>query len=441
MWNHFSSIYGEVSGFRIGRCNLVVVSGIPAIKEFYSNEEFSGRPNGFFYKIRTFNKPLGIVFTDGKDWDIQRKFTMKVMRRISNIKATSNIGNHIQIETQEMVNFFRRAAMSNTLIDMEHIFDIPVLNNVWALLSGYRFHLEDKRLHTLLKLVHESFRILDMSGGLLNEFPFIRYIAPEKCGYKRLVETVQPIWDLLKECIEDIKSKPESESIIKEFLKQIDEGTPAFTMEHLLAICLDFFQAGSETTSNTLGFGLIYLMHSPRVLCKLRQEIDEVLGNRVPTLQDRSNLKYVEAVINEVQRIANVAPLAIAHRCFKTTNFRGHVIPRDTIMLVSTYSLNMDEEYWKDPFNFRPERFLDDNGEIIYHEPFMPFGAGKRRCIGETIARSNLFLFFTAFIQRFDIELPLGSSLPELVGLDGLTLSPQPFKAYIRIRERLISDL
>lgn len=441
MWHHFSSIYGEVSGFRIGRCNLIVVSGIPAIKEFYTKEEFAARPNGFFYRIRTFNKPLGIVFTDGKEWDIQRKFTMKVMRKIANMKATSNIGNHIQIETQEMIQFFQRVAMSNTLIDMEHIFDIPVLNNVWALLSGYRFHLEDTRLHKLLKMVHESFRILDMSGGLLNHFPFIRHIAPEKSGYKRLVETVQPIWELLDECIEDIKTKPESESIVKEFLKEIDEGTPTFTKEQLLALCLDFFQAGSETTSNTLGFGLIYLMHSPRVLCKLRQEIDEVLGDKVPTLDDRSKLKYMEAVINEVQRVANVAPLAIAHRSVKPTEFRGFTIPKDAMMLVSTYSLNMDEKYWKDPFNFRPERFINDNGEIIYHEPFMPFGAGKRRCIGESIARSNLFLFFTAFVQKFDIELPVGSTLPELTGMDGLTLSPQPFKAYIRARERKLTDL
>lgn len=357
------------------------------------------------------------------------------------MKAFSDIGNHIQIETQEMISFFQRLAMSNTVIDMEHIFDIPVLNNVWALLSGYRFHLEDKRLHKLLKLVHESFRIIDMSGGLLNQFPFIRHIAPERSGYKRLVETVQPIWVLLNECIEDTKTKPESESIIKEFLKEIDKGTPTFTKEQLLALCLDFFQAGSETTSNTLGFGLIYLMHSPRVLCKLRQEIDEVLGDKSPTLHERSKLKYMEAVINEVQRLANVAPLALAHRSVESTEFRGYIVPKDAMILVSIYSLNMDEHYWKDPFNFRPERFIDESGDIVFHEPFMPFGSGKRRCIGESIARSNLFLFFTAFVQKFDIELPVGSTLPELVGLDGLTLSPQPFKAYIRVRERKMNDL
>lgn len=149
--------------------------------------------------------------------------------------------------------------------------------------------------------------------------------------------------------------------------------------EQLLAICLDFFQAGTETTSNTLSFGLMYMIHNKRVCDKVRSELDAVVGRkRLPNINDRNQLPYVEAVLCEIQRYANVAPLGIAHRAEETVKFLDHIIPKDAVMLVSLYSLNMDEEYWKDPKVFRPERFLNENGELIQHmEQFLPFGMGN----------------------------------------------------------------
>lgn len=149
--------------------------------------------------------------------------------------------------------------------------------------------------------------------------------------------------------------------------------------EQLLSICLDFFQAGTETTSNTLSFGLMYMIHNRRVCDKVQAELDAVIGKkRFPNLQDRTHLPYVKAVLSEIQRFSNVAPLGIAHRTTDNTMFREFFIPKDTVMLVSLYSLNMDKQYWTDPEVFRPERFLNANGEYIPHvEQFFPFGLGE----------------------------------------------------------------
>lgn len=120
------------------------------------------------------------------------------------------------------------------------------------------------------------------------------------------------------------------------------------------------------------------MIHNRRVCDLVQMELDAVIGRkRFPSLQDRNHLPYVEAVLSEIQRISNVAPLGIAHRCTESAQFRQFVIPKDTIVLVSLFSVNMDKEYWKDPENFRPERFLNDNGEYIPHaEQFFPFGLG-----------------------------------------------------------------
>lgn len=207
------------------------------------------------------------------------------------------------------------------------------------------------------------------------------------------------------------------------------------TEPQLLSICLDLFQAGTETTSNTLAFGVIYMLHNKDVQEKVRNELDRKIGrDRLPCLNDRDRLPYTEAVICEIQRIANVAPVGIAHRCTADVTLGKYTIPKDTIALVSLYSLHMDKVYWRDPYVFRPDRFLDDGGRLVQHECFLPFGKGKRRCMGEHLAKSSLFLFFATFMHSFHMDMPDGQALPDTVGLDGITLSPKPFKAVLTPR-------
>lgn len=191
---------------------------------------------------------------------------------------------------------------------------------------------------------------------------------------------------MIQEVVNEAKAKiagTETPSFIGSYLKEIEQSKDvpnnSFTEEQLLATCLDLFQAGTETTSNTLSFGLIYMVHNPAVQAKVRHELDRVIGrSRLPTLNDRSDLPYVEAVLCEIQRMANVAPLGIVHRALETVKFGDYIIPKDAIMLVSLYSLNMDAEYWKDPLEFRPERFLDEEGKLIQHvDQFLPFGLGE----------------------------------------------------------------
>lgn len=225
-----------------------------------------------------------------------------------------------------------------------------------------------------------------------------------------------------------------------------------FSEEQLLSLCVDFVQAGTETTSNTLSFGLMYMIHNKRVSDKVHDELDAVVGRtRLPNLNDRSKLPYLEAVLCEIQRFASVAPLAIAHRATETIKFFDYVIPKDSVTLVSLYSMNMDEEYWKDPHVFRPERFLNENGQLIQHsEQFIPFGLGeirsinrnratqnqlllfasigKRRCVGENIARWSLFMYFATFMHAFEMIVPDGVGLPDIKPLDGITLQPKSFQ-------------
>jgi methyl farnesoate epoxidase/farnesoate epoxidase len=177
------------------------------------------------------------------------------------------------------------------------------------------------------------------------------------------------------------------------------------------------------------------MLHNPEVMKKCQKEIDAVLSpNQLPKFKDRLNLRYVEAVICEVQRLCNVAPLGIAHRAMETAKFKSYIIPENTIVIPNLYSVHMDEKYWGDPFKFRPERFLDSTDNLILHENFMVFGFGKRRCVGENLAKSSLILFFSTFLRCFDISVPPGNKMPDLEAYDGITLSPKPYKVLLKPR-------
>ncbi|XP_063701883.1 methyl farnesoate epoxidase-like [Culicoides brevitarsis] len=440
VWNYLAERYGSVVGLKLGTKKLVIVSGKEMIKEFYSNEDFDGRPDGFFYRIRSFDKRLGIVFTDERDWEVQRKFTMKTLKQLG--LGRTNMVEHIEREAYEMVEYFKERSKDGSPIEMHDGFDIPVLNVMWAFLSGSRFELDDERLPELTKMIHDSFRVIDMSGGLLNLWPSIRYFLPEKSGYKPLLRTLEPLWAFLQKTID--AAKPELDnpdaprSFIGNYLEEMRSNTRdhTFTEEQLLALCVDLFQAGSETSSNTLGFGLIYVLHNPYVIDKMRKELDFVVGKeRLPTLSDRTQLRYTEAVVCEILRLSTVAPLAIAHRALCTTRLGKYIIPKDSLAMVTLNTLHMDKDYWGDPEVFRPERFMNAEGNLIQHENFMPFGAGKRRCIGENLAKSSVFLFFASFIHSFDILPPSKRELPSLEPIDGITLSPQPYKVFLKSRK------
>ncbi|XP_073515165.1 vitamin D 25-hydroxylase isoform X2 [Phyllobates terribilis] len=160
---------------------------------------------------------------------------------------------------------------------------------------------------------------------------------------------------------------------------------------------------------------------------QVQQEIDLVVGpHRTPTFEERSSMPYTEAVLHEILRFCNIAPLGIFHATSRDTVVRGYSIPAGTTVITNLYSVHYDEKYWSDPEIFRPERFLDSSGQFAKREAFVPFSLGRRQCLGEPLARLELFLFFSAFLQRFHLSFPPGF-IPNLKPKLGMTLQPQPY--------------
>lgn len=105
----------------------------------------------------------------------------------------------------------------------------------------------------------------------------------------------------------------------------------------------------------------------------------------------------------------------------------AHVVP-----LISNVHMNPD--LWDEPSEFRPSRFLNSEGKVVKPEFFIPFGVGRRMCLGSSLARIEVFLFFSNFLHRFDLSLPEGAQLPRLEGNPGVTYFPDKF--LVSLKER-----
>uniref|UniRef100_A0A8D2LHM7 Cytochrome P450 family 17 subfamily A member 1 n=1 Tax=Varanus komodoensis TaxID=61221 RepID=A0A8D2LHM7_VARKO len=201
------------------------------------------------------------------------------------------------------------------------------------------------------------------------------------------------------------------------------------TDDYLLMTVADIFGAGVETTATVLKWSILYLLHYPEVTLHY--------PNMAQPTSDRQHLPYLEATISEVLRIQPVAPLLIPHEALEDTSIGEYIIPKGTHVIINLWSIHHDEKEWDKPKEFNPGRFLDEDGNRIYSPSpsYFPFGAGIRVCLGEALAKMELFLFLAWTLQRFTLSVPEGHVLPEPVGKFGVVLQAPEFKVKVTLRE------
>ena len=209
------------------------------------------------------------------------------------------------------------------------------------------------------------------------------------------------------------------------------------TDRQLTQVMTDMFSAGEETVKTCLMWSFVYLLRHPEVMKRVQEELDAVVGRlRMPSIDDQQHLPYTEATICEVLRRSSLVPLGTFHATSKTTTLGGYTIPENTTVIPLLYACHMDPKQWDNPEGFDPTRFIDSEGGIKKPAQFMPFSVGRRMCLGQVLAKWELFLFFTSILHVFDVTLPEGEPMPSMDGELTTTYSPKPFK--VRLSENFV---
>ncbi|XP_045905971.1 cytochrome P450 2J4-like [Micropterus dolomieu] len=264
-------------------------------------------------------------------------------------------------------------------------------------------------------------------------------VLREVCGY-----SVNLIFTLIHNLMDfvEIRIKEHRESLdppslrhyIDCFLTEMGEASDkdsGFDLKNLSVCTLVLFGAGTETTTTTLHWGLLFMMYYPDIQERVQAEIESVVGSsRLPSVTDRENMPYTDAVIHEIQRMGNIVPLNLVHMTNKDTMLDKYTIPKITNNY--PYELNSvlhDESLWETPHTFNPQHFLDQDGKFFSWLVSRQLNemVCKHVCLREQLARMELFLFFTSLLQRFSFSACAGEQ-PSLEYNLGATGCPKMYE-------------
>ncbi|XP_028316218.1 cytochrome P450 2U1 [Gouania willdenowi] len=439
-----SAAYGDVFSLFVGSQLVVVLNSYEAVRDALSNqpEVFSDRPDIPAISIITRRK--GIVFAPyGSVWKKQRKFCLSTLRNFGFGKLSLEpcIQEGLANIKAEILRLNEERGIAG--VDLNPLITNAVSNVICSLVLGQRFHHEDRDFRTKLDLMVRGLEIcVNSPAVLINIFPFLYHLPFG--DFRELRQVERDITVFLKgiiakhrETLDPDNPRDLLDMYLIEMLAQqaAGEKDSSFTEDYLFYIVGDLFIAGTDTTANSVLWILLYMVLHPEIQYKVQAELDEVVGRgRVPSMTDRGTLPFTEATIMEVQRLTVAVPLAIPHMASDTTRFRGYTIPKGTVVLPNLWSVHRDPSVWDDADSFNPARFLDDEGKLVRKECFIPFGIGRRVCMGEQLAKMELFLMVTGLLQAFVFTIPEGKSPPSLQGRFGLTLAPKTFTVCVTPR-------
>ncbi|XP_062991264.1 cytochrome P450 2J2-like [Elgaria multicarinata webbii] len=419
--------YGNIFIMQFGNTRTVVVNGLHLVKEalVHQGENFLDRPE--FPLMNEVFGSFGLLNSKGLHWKQQRRFALSTLRNFGLGKRS--LEERIQEESRYLTDAIEEE--KGQPFDPHLQINNAVSNIICSIIFGGRFEYHDSQFQKLLQLLDKTMKMQTSIWSMLyDNFPALMKRLPGP--HQTIIKNWRQFKSFVREIIEKHKEDRnplEPRDFIDAYLNEMakEDVASSFHDESLLQSVLDLFFAGTETTSTTLRWALLYMAIHPEIQARVQTEIDAVIGqSRQPVMDDRDRLPYTNAVIHEIQRISNIVPLNVPRMTTNDTTLAGFHLPKGTIMIPSLTSVLFDNEEWETPNAFNPSHFLE-NGQFRKREAFMPFSTGKRACPGEQLAKTELFLFFAALIQKFTFQAPKDVTL----SLDyriGFIMSPLPYQ-------------
>jgi cytochrome P450 len=419
--------YGPIFSIYLGSRLVVMINDYEVIKQclVQSTSYFKDRPKDIAFNVEGEDS---FVF-EYDTWRHHRRFALTTLRDfgVGKLSLEPKLLEEIEQFTKHLEKTEGKAT------DFRDLIGISAANNICSLTFGKRYDYNDEQFTKLKRVLDEMVEQFSTVTPRIF-FPWLSYIP----GVSKLLKTEQTLktFKVMKSFINNIiadhrKSHypDRKDDYIHAYItEQGNRSDGLFTDATLEEIGRGFFGAGTETTQTWLCWIILYLAMNPDMQRKVQKEMDEVVGKeRCPNYSDRTRTPYLSAFIAEIGRYVTVVPIAPPHTQKQVATVGEYSIPPNTYIIYNIWNVHHDPRLWGDPQVFRPERFINENGEIQAPEYYMPFGVGKRSCMGESLARMEVYLYAATFVQKFTFSPPNGEAI-STEGKFGLTFTPKTFR-------------
>ncbi|KAF0043512.1 hypothetical protein F2P81_004849 [Scophthalmus maximus] len=433
-----SKRYGHVFQIQIGMRPVVVLSGSDMVRQalIKQGEEFAGRPDLYSFRFINDGKSLAFSTDQAGVWRARRKLAYSALRSFSTLEGTTPeyscvLEEHVCKEGEYLIRQLNTVMKADGSFDPFRYIVVSVANVICGMCFGRRYDHNDEELLSLVNLSDEFGQVVG-SGNPADFIPVLQFLP--STTMKKFVSINARFNNFVQKIVTEHYSTFDKDNIrdITDSLidhcedRKLDENSNIqMSDEKIVGIVNDLFGAGFDTISTALSWSVMYLVAYPEIQERLYQELKDKVGlDRSPLLSDKPNLPFLEAFILEIFRHSSFLPFTIPHCTSKDTSLNGYFIPKDTCVFINQWQINHDPELWKDPSLFNPDRFLSSDGtelNKIEGEKVMAFGMGKRRCIGEVIARNEVYLFLAIIIQKLHFNTRPGEPL-DMTPEYGLTM-------------------
>ncbi|KAG5243257.1 cytochrome P450 [Salix suchowensis] len=421
--------YGPVIWLKLGYTNTLVIQSAEAAAELFKNHDlaFSDRKVPLVLTAHDYNQGSMAIGRYGPNWRMLRRLCSSKLMITKQLDQTAVLR---QKCIDDMIKYIEE--------DVAHYLFIMTFNLIGNLVLS-RDLVSPRSIDG--REFYDAMNKLTKWAGTPNVadfFPFLKWLDPQGI-MRNMVQTMgqamRIVEKFVKERTEERKSgRKKTKDFLDALLEYEGDGKDepdVISDQNRRTIILEMFFAGSETTSTTLEWAMTELLRDPVVMGRATEELHQVVGpQRKVEESDIDQLPYLQAVIKETMRLHPVVPLLLPRNTLEDTNFMGYLIPKDTQVFVNVWAIGRDPDSWEDPMAFKPERFLGSNIEYRGQNfELIPFGAGRRICVGISLAHRVLHLGLASLLHCFEWELgsnytPETIDMNETVGLASSKLKP-----------------
>ncbi|XP_029177903.1 cytochrome P450 306a1 [Nylanderia fulva] len=430
--------YGPICGLRMGSIYTILLSDPQLVRQVFAKDVFAGRAP--LYLTHGIMQGYGLICAQGDLWRDQRKFVVGCMNNFGMLKLPGakrdRMEERIIKAVNECISKLKDRSTEDGIDPMETLHHC-VGNLINDVVFGKIYEEDDEVWKWLRHLQEEGVKHIGVAGPL-NFLPLLRFLPRYGKIMTSIIDGKLKTHQIYQTFIDEHRARPDkTDNFLAAFdnVMRLNADNPGhFTQPQFYHLLADMFGAGTDTTLTTFRWFLLFMAIHPDEQKKIHDEMNELLGQKLPSLEDKLVLIRLEAAISETQRLRSVTPLGIPHGTLEDTKIGDYDIPKGTMVIPLQWAIHTNPLVWHDPLSFKVDRFIAEDGTLAKPKAFLPFQTGKRMCIGDEFARMILFLFAARILHSFVISVPPGTCI-DLEGECGITLVPKPHRLVFTLRE------